>query len=563
MMSFNIAFAVKTPNFLSNFNLAFNKVELDAVNASLNKKELTEVKQEGNTNVYKSTSGTENNAYVIVKQGTPNTFTFDVPTSVYKSQIIVDEYIAQNWGVVIDGNSFTVNKYNDKQTIPSFPVYFNYIQLTDKGIKSVTQTVWVRMERTIKDQVVLDPVNHIIPAKAADDKFTVSLDKMFNEMTAEERVNWNKFAHGIVTVIKQVNPNGDDIAVTGFDDDNIAYLTADNKPATSALNIAKLQFIPNHEWNQETYPFDKEYYIVSDFEDENGDVLSSVKIPLTVGIPALSTLLQKEQVVFGGTNNGTGVLNEMDYASDNNAVFYSLKYAFKNQLKDAFENKNTVKFIIDPQQKIEGNPVVDLAHMGTGEKRTGVNQAIVLDDKEKAYNTPINILIDGETTKYVGKYTWSDKEIKDNAFTIKIVSPIEQGIVEAATGDVIEVVATEDGTAKLTDADLTTKTYAKVEYNIFKDKFKDDQDVASLWTSPYMNGISFKSMNENTIKAIATSDIKSATKDEKGVVTPGYVVLRPMNVAYEGTTEVEVKVTDVWGYAKTATVKVKVLAEKK
>ena len=125
------------------------------------------------------------------------------------------------------------------------------------------------------------------------------------------------------------------------------------------------------------------------------------------------------------------------------------------------------------------------------------------------------------------------------------------------------MVATEDGTAKLTDADLTTKTYAKVEYNIFKDKFKDDQDVASLWTSPYMNGISFKSMNENTIKAIATSDIKSATKDEKGVVTPGYVVLRPMNVAYEGTTEVEVKVTDVWGYAKTATVKVKVLAEKK
>lgn len=451
--------------------------------------------------------------------------------------------------------------YNDKQTIPSFPVYFNYIQLTETGIKSVTQTVWVRMERTIKDQVVLDPVNHIIPAKAADDKFTVSLDKMFNEMTAEERVNWNKFAHDIVTVIKQVNPDGDDITVTGFDDDNIAYLTADNKPATSALNIAKLQFIPNHEWNQETYPFDKEYYIVSDFEDENGDVLSSVKIPLTVGIPALSTLLQKEQVVFGGTNNGTGVLNEMDYASDNNAVFYSLKYAFKNQLKDAFENENTVKFIIDPQQKIEGNPVVDLAHMGTGEKRTGVNQAIVLDDKEKAYNTPINILIDGETTKYVGKYTWSDKEIKDNAFTIKIVSPIEQGIVEAASGDIIEVVATEDGTAKLTDADLTTKTYAKVEYNIFKDKFKDNETTADLWTSPYMKGISFKSMNENTIKAIANEDIKPATK-VKDTVTPGYVVLRPMNVAYEGTTEVEVKVTDVWGYAKTATVKVKVLAEK-
>ena len=92
---------------------------------------MVEATRKGSTNIYESTSGTEDNAYVIVKQGTPNTFTFDVPTSVYKSQIIVDEYIAQNWGVVIDGNSFTVNKYNDKQTIPSLPVYFNYIQLTE------------------------------------------------------------------------------------------------------------------------------------------------------------------------------------------------------------------------------------------------------------------------------------------------------------------------------------------------------------------------------------------------------------------------------------------------
>ena len=108
-----------------------------------------------------------------------------------------------------------------------------------------------------------------------------------------------------------------------------------------------------------------------------------------------------------------------------------------------------------------------------------------------------------------------------------------------------------------------TKTYAKVEYNVFKDKFKDAETTATLWTSPYMKGISFKSMNENAIKAIATDDIKPATKDENGAVTSGYVVLKPMNVAYEGTTEVEVKVTDVWGYAKAATVKVKVLAEKK
>ena len=40
--------------------------------------------------------------FVTVAQGATNTFTFDNPTSVYKSQIIVDEFNKQNWGVKIE-----------------------------------------------------------------------------------------------------------------------------------------------------------------------------------------------------------------------------------------------------------------------------------------------------------------------------------------------------------------------------------------------------------------------------------------------------------------------------
>lgn len=54
-------------------------------------------------------------------------------------------------------------------------------------------------------------------------------------------------------------------------------------------------------------------------------------------------------------------------------------------------------------------------------------------------------------------------------------------------------------------------------------------------------------------------EIVVAKRDDKNVVTPGYVVVIPMNVAYEDAVPVEVTVSDVWGYAKKATINVKVV----
>lgn len=126
---------------------------------------------------------------ITVKLNKENVLTFDNSTSVYKSAIIIDENIKQNWGITVDGNKFIVSKYYDVQTIPPFPVYVKYFDL--KTGTSTELTVNVRLERSIADMVTLDAVNHTITADPAKDNFSVSLTPMFDAMTTEQLNEWN------------------------------------------------------------------------------------------------------------------------------------------------------------------------------------------------------------------------------------------------------------------------------------------------------------------------------------------------------------------------------------
>lgn len=201
--------------------MAFNNIELKAANAFINDKDHALVAdanliQKGNTIYYtgenKGTNpnDSEDKSYISVKQGAINTFYFDVPTSIYKSQIIVDEFEKQNWGVEIEGNTFTVNKYFDKATIPSFPVYFNYIELVNDGsVKSVTQTVYIRLERSISAGVTLDAKAWTINAVKNKDNFTAPLKKMYDAMSAEELINWKEFVKNYDYEVYQVGTNAD------------------------------------------------------------------------------------------------------------------------------------------------------------------------------------------------------------------------------------------------------------------------------------------------------------------------------------------------------------------
>lgn len=314
----------------------------------------------------------------------------------------------------------------------------------------------------------------------------------------------------------------------------------------------------------------RSYYAVVSFYTNEGDgrCLNEIEVPFTVSIPALTDLLVKEQVVFGGTANGTGVLNETDWKAYKNAS-YSLKYAF-NKLDKVFGDNTAINFAIDANQKIKigDKDVVVKDNLASVASANNEGVHVTLHDyatlKTPAYNTAINMVV--TSASYLNRYEYTQEELDAAAFTIKIVSPIEQGTLTPAAGAdaTISVVATEeDGSAKVTESDLLAKTYAGVTYKIFKNTFDPATSGAATaigWASPYINTDPvFESTNENVFKM---GSVMPAKRDADGNVTPGYVIVKPMNVAYEDAVPVKVTVTDVWGYAKGATIKVKVSPKK-
>lgn len=238
-----------------------------------------------------------------------------------------------------------------------------------------------------------------------------------------------------------------------------------------------------------------------------------------------------------------------------------MKYAF-NGLDKSFDAVN-MSFIVDAYQTIKIDDA-DVA-MSTLVKIDNANQesAIVKlygdAGKKHAYNKPINIQI-ASGAKYLNTYAYTDAERAEAAFTLKLVSPIEQGTLTAKDGEsaVIEVVATEDGTAKLKESDLIAKTYAGIAYNVFMTK-GTAAGAATAYSSPYLKpvAVKFTSTNTNVFK-VDEVGTPATIKADGTITAEGYTTITPMNVAYTDAVPVKITVKDVWNYSKEVEVLVKV-----
>ena len=389
-----------------------------------------------------------------------------------------------------------------------------------------------RVGKSYANVTTLDSKDILITSDNSKNNFEASLDPMYADL-GDNLAVWKADVQNKIIKVYKVGKNGkedeevNDITVT-FDKDALSQIT---KLKVSLDDYTK------------GYDITSSYYAKIQFTDGR-DVLNTVKAPFTLSIPALSDYLIKEQVVFGGTNNGTGVMNLDDYKVFAGTPAYSFKYAFVGQLAKVGTDV-TVKFAIDTEQTVSETDKTKMTSVAEIQK-TGANQALVLKDKAKAYNNPIKINI--AEAKYLGIYEYSKDVREDFAFTMKVVSPIKEGNIIAAAGAdaIITVVATDDGTARITESDLKATTYAGIAYKVFP---------AYPETSYIKNeGLKFKSENENVF---TTGDIMpSVTKD--GKTTDGYVVINPMNVAYEDAVPVKITITDKWGYTKEAKINVKV-----
>ena len=539
-----IAYALQEADgFTTLYNLSFEfneNIDLAAKPIKLNDKAIDSATDQDNTKVTPATIG----ELLTVK--------FDNPQNVYDAYVEIDEATIVRWGITdINGLSFKIGKLADNITTTYFPITIHYVAL-DGMVKSTTTNV--KPAKSLNGVTTLPSQNIEISATVANNKKDYSLTPMFEDLAGSALILWKADVADKAITVYRVESTGDVV------EEGLANAVTFDKSALK--DITKLTL--NVDAARTTaYKLDKSYYAKIDFKDANGEILNTVKAPFTLSIPALSKFLVKENVVFGTTSTGKAYMNVEDQATPYSADGVS-RYAFKhafNKFDNVYANNSTIKFAIDPAQKI-GNTVivgnyaklVEIAATATQKPEVAIELIASADGSQKAYHTPINIVI--AEAKYLGIYPYGETERAANAFKLDVMSPIEQGTVEAASAAGISVVATSEGVAKLYEKDFKAATYAGIAYKIFKDKFATTGDTeATLYTSPYVSDVTFESANTNvfTVEKNGVGAKKNGNKVEEG-----YVEVTPKNAGYDTTEKLNVTVKDIWGYTKKADINVTV-----
>ena len=472
------------------------------------------------------------------------TVAFDNPQNVYDAYVEIDEATVVRWGITdINGLSFKVGKLADNITTTYFPITVHYVTLAGTYASG---TYYIKPAKSLNGVTTLPTQNFEISATPANNKKDYSLAPMFEDLAGNALVLWKADVTNNPTIkVYRVESTGDveetslSNAVT-FDKSTVKDITKLTLNVDAARTTA--------------YKLDKSYYAKIDFKDANGEILNTVKVPFTLSIPALSKFLVKENVVFGTTSTGKAYMNTEDLVTPAAGTPYASRYAFKhafNKFDNVYANSSTITFAIDPAQKINNAAVANTHAKLTDASTSDVAIELIGD---KAYHTPINIVI--SDAKYLGIYAYGETERAANAFKLDVMSPIEQGTVEAASAAGISVVATSEGVAKLYEKDFKAATYAGIAYKIFKDKFTATGDTeATLYTSPYISDVTFESANTNvfTVEKNGVGAKKNGNKVEEG-----YVEVTPKNAGYDTTEKLNVTVKDIWGYTKKADINVTV-----
>lgn len=487
---------------------------------------------------------------IEIPVGQAQTFTFNFPGNVYDAHVDIDDATILRWGITdINGVSFKVGKLADEITTTTFDVTVHYVTLEGKAY---TEKFTVKPTQTLADVTTLASQNIKIQPYATPSKNTTTYDltPMFDALGTNGTTLWKADVKSVVEATYQVSAQTgkatqiSDAITYSFDKTTLKDITK----VTIDANVAA----------QTAYSLTDSYYKELTFKDDNGEVLNVVRVPFTLSIPALSNFLVKEQVVFGGTSNGKAYMNYEDYEAYSSQKAYAFTHAF-NKFDNVFANSSTIKFAISTDQKINNVAITSYAKLVDADKKT---VAVILTD-DKAYHTPIQIVI--SEAKYLGIYAYDKDERAANAFTLDVMSPIEQGNVVAANATGVSVVATDNGTALVKESDFKATTYANVAYKVFKDS-KFDSNVATEFSSEYIARVTFQTANKNVFTLVdkdgnstdAEIEGNPATKDSKGNVVEGYITVKPANAGYEATEDVNVVVTDIWGYTKKAAVSVTV-----
>lgn len=521
---------------------------------------------------------------VVIDLINDNTITFDDPAGVYDAYITYSDADKKLFGLTHDNEkmTFKASVMPDIVTKATFDITIHYLTVEGE-IKE--RTVEVKVNSSMSDTTYNIEHNLIADKTTANPNyFAVNLQTMKDNMG---ETNYAIFAKNVDlenTTYTHVGEDGKtvtDVEGTAKTKGITEYIVKENKAAneenvTTVADANFIKFAIANATAAENFKLNTEYTITVTFKDKNSEVLTSIKVNFTLKVPALKDLLTIEEAVYN--KEAKSLFAYMTEGADiPNNTLKAPKYTFKNGFTSTYAKTvtdNAITFEVDQKAEYaKGKKVSTVASV----EGTDAAQYIVLSkdgDNYPVYAKDINIHIKSAKYLNIWEYTIDEEKGEWYSFNIRLMSPItcDAASIEPADGVSIKIPATAQDGKKVSSEDFVAKTYNKVQYDIFHNWIKKANDAAakSQWKNDYISNVQFKSTNTNvfdvTGKAAANDkgyvEAFDAKADTDKVKNNGYVVVTPKQIENETTKPMEVVLTDIWGFTKTANVDVTIQRNK-
>ena len=471
-----------------------------------------------------------------------NTVSFTNPEYVYDYYVeAVDPTIAGLFGFSPDkaNGTFTVTKLADQITTASFDIYVYKLHI-DGNIQR--ETITIKPIRSLGQEVVYNLGEQTIKSTMT---LSIDLTDMFTALGSDAAI-WKNATLGAKS-LDIVTKDEDGADVTSALGTTYALKTA-SATTTNVYQAVKMELKPTTvSAGVGTMEPGVEYTSTVTFKDADGKALNEIKVKFTPIMPKLSSYITKRDAVW----NGNTLMAYFDdptatqvAAGTTLASTYKMVNGFTKLGSTNAADKTTITFALDADQKISDTKVVTggMARMTANEVEL-FSTTIGSTTKFHAYAQELNVKVDA--TYLDGAYTFSDEEIEAVGFKVKVQSALEAGKIVPASGASITLPAAAAGEiAKLTPEMITGYTYNDQVYSLFKNA--TSSSVAYKYT--YIKSVEFTS-TDNVIYTV--EGVQDATWVSNKEVA-GYAKIKSGNISQTTTTTIKVKVTDMYGYEKTA-----------
>ncbi|WP_113745266.1 hypothetical protein [Bacteroides ilei] len=509
-----------------------------------------------------------------VDVNTPNKLTFGPnPEYVYDYYVEAkDQAVANLFNVSIDkkNGTFTVGKLADQITTTTFTLYVYALHIDGTIYRS---EIVIKPSRKIVSEAVLAAGEQVIKQSTKADgtaemanfmKFEVSLDEMFNNMSASDKEKWTSETLGANAEfnITEVAINGTKATAETAAPENyytIQMLDAKGNVIENAKDYYKAvsmrvyaKYKSTQDKNKALLSVGKEYSLTINFQNKNTNgeigVLNTVKLTYTPTLPALSDYMVKHPSFWSdNTLRGISQVDNLTFATK--PVSQILSYT----IEDGFKTLGSIKAAdkMDITFSLADNKVDNAEFVTVDKDGKVVSYTTTAGVASKQYGKEFTVNVNAT---YLDAYTYSEDALKAQSFKMVVLSPVYEGSIAAET--TLEVEATAG--AKLSMADIIAQNYNKQRYSLYLSKVLSDNkviDVDATHTANIFDYAAIKSVEvtsgDEKVFTVVNPTPSAATWDatSKSVV-PGTVEISTKEISNDTETYIKVKVTDVWGYEK-------------